>query len=306
MPSKASADNYQQLGRRAARKELVSAVLAQNLNLVSQFVQLRPDIVDARNSHGHTALSEAVTTDNLELVKLLVEAGADPKQCNHGGSSLIDAAAYIGSVPIAEYLKENGCFLTIHHAASLGYVNFIREQLDQNESLIYARGPRGETLMHNGAHGNHVEICSMLLDRNAEVDSMDRQGNTPLCHAVENNSVECAERLLIAGANPNQSAGYYGGTVLHRSIMHKSIPIAKLLLDHGADPNRQDVSGKTALHAAITSGKLEIVEAVLDKPIDLELKTRSTRLQPGNETALDYARRVNKKRILAFLEQRLA
>lgn len=298
--------NYQTLGRRDARKALVAAVLEQDLSLVGQILVERPDIVDARNSHGHTALSEAVTIGNLELVRKLVEAGADPKQYNHGGSSLIDAAAYCGSPEIAEYLRDNGCDVTPHHEASLGYCEAIKQRIDQNPSVVRRPSPRGTTLLHNAAHGNHPDVCELLVSSGGVVDAFDHHGHTPLCHAVERNSVDCAQFLIQQGANVDQSAGHHGGTVLHRAIMLRFVDLSVLLLESGADPNAQDFSGKTALHTSVSSGKIEIVRAVLKTPVDSNLRTKKTKLQKGNETALDYARRLKKKRIVSLLEQHLA
>ena len=298
--------NYQDLGRRDARKALVGAVLEQDIPLVSHILSERPDIVDARNSHGHTALSEAITVGNLELVHKLVEAGADPKQCNHGGSSLIDAAAYSGNSEIAEFLREKGCVVAPHHEAALGFSDAIRQRVDQDPSLVHRPSPRGATLLHHAAHGNHTDVCELLISSGALVDSFDHHGHTPLCHAVERNSEDCARLLIQKGANVSQSAGHHGGTILHRAITLRFVGMSLLLLESGSDPNAQDFSGKTALHTSVSSGKIEIVRAVLQSPVDSNLRTKKTKLQKGSETALDYARRLKKKRIVSLLEQHLA
>lgn len=297
--------NYQDLGRRDARKALVSAVLKEDITLVSQIVSARPDIVDARNSHGHTALSEAVAIGNLGLVQKLVEAGADPVQCNHGGSSLIDAAAWHGSSEIAEFLRENGCDVTPYHEASLGYYKAIKQRIDNDPSAVNRPTPRGTTMLHHAAHGNHPKVCEVLFSSGAFVDAFDFHGHTPLCHAVERNSVDCARLLIQHDANVNQGAGHFGGTVLHRAIMLRFVDMSLLLLKSGSNPNARDFSGKSALHTAVASGKLDIVHAVLQTPVDMSLRTKKTKLQKGNETALDYAQRLKKKRIVSLLEQHL-
>ena len=298
--------NYRDLGRRDARKALVSAVLEQDPSLISRILAERPDIVDARNSHGHTALSEAVAIGNVALVRQLVKAGADPQQYNHGGSSLIDAAAYCGSTDIAEFLRDRGCVVTPHHEASLGYDEAIRQRIEQDPSVLHKSSPRGTTLLHHAAHGNHLDVCKLLVSSGALVDAFDRHGHTPLCHAVERNAVGCARFLIQNGANVNQSAGHFDGTVLHRAIMLRFVDLSLLLLECGSDPNAQDFSGKSALHNSVSSGKVEIVQAVLQANVDTNLRTKKTKLQKGNETALDYARRLKKKRIVSLLEQHLA
>ncbi|MCY3885401.1 MAG: ankyrin repeat domain-containing protein [Gammaproteobacteria bacterium] len=298
--------DYRGLGRRAARSALVDAVLAQDERLVVRIVAERPDIVDARNSHGHTALSEAVKIGNLALVQQLVDAGADPKQYNHGGSSLIDAAAHCGSSEIAEFLRERGCVVTPFHEAALGYCEAIGQRIKDQPSVVNQKSPRSASLLHHAAHGNHLSVCELLVSSGASVEAFDHHGHTPLCYAVERNSVDCARVLIREGANIDQPAGYFGGTVLHRAIMLRLVDMSILLLESGSDPNLQDFSGKSALHTSVASGKIDVVRAVLQSQIDTNLRTKKTKLQKGNETALDYARRLNKKRIINLLEERLS
>ncbi len=297
--------DYGQLGRRDARKALVSAVEAEDLERVRHIIEKRPDIVDARNSHGHTPLSEAVPTGNLDIVRALVEAGADPMQRNHGGSSLIDAAAHVGCVEVARFLQSNGCVVTRYHAAALGDVDAIRQELDSDDNIAGLRGPRGTTMLHHAAHGNHSELCSLLIAAGAPVDPRDGHRHTPLCYAVERNALEAAEVLIESGADVNHHAGHFGGTVLHRAILNRFVEMSLLLITSGADPNMQDFSGKSALHSAVASGKAQIVEALLNTAVDLDLRTRKTKQQPGNETALEYAQRLKKKRIAQILEAHL-
>ncbi len=295
--------DYSQLGRRDARKALVEAVVGEDLRCVQRIIEVRPDIVDARNSHGHTPLSEAVPTGNLALVKMLVDAGADPKQYNHGGSSLIDAAAHDGCVEVAQFLQEKGCVITVCHAAALGDLETIKRELESGAVTADQRGPRGTTMLHHAAHGNHTSICELLIAAGAPVDTEDRHHHTPLCYAVERNSLQAAELLIQAGADVDHLAGHFGGTVLHRAILNRNVEMSRLLLKSGANPNIQDFSGKSALHAAVSSGKFEVVAAVLESPVNLELRTRKTKLQQGNETALEYAQRLKKKRITRLLEE---
>lgn len=298
--------DYQTLGRRDARKALINAVLTQDESLVERILSERPDIVDARNSHGHTPVSEAVTVGNLTVVRQLVEAGADPKQCNHGGSSLVDAAAYCGSAEITEFLRDRGCVVTPFHEAALGYCEAIKQYIQEQPAVVNQASSRSASMLHHAAHGNQTEVCELLISSGANIDAIDHHGHTPLCHAVERNAVDCANLLIQNGANVNQLAGFHGGTVLHRAITLRLVEMSVLLLGSGSDPNAVDFSGKSALHTSVASGKIDIVIAVLQSAIDLNLRTRTTKLQRGNETALDYARRLNKKRIIGALEEHLS
>lgn len=295
--------NYQALGRRDARKALIDAVLAHDDAVVELILSECPDIVDARNSHGRTPLSEAVGVGSLALVRRLIDAGADPKQYNHGGTALIDIAAYQGNREIAEFLRQKGCTVTPYHEASLGNLDAIRQRIKWQPSLIRQFSQQNLTLLHHASAGNHPEVCDLLISKGATIDAYDRHAHTPLCHAVERNSLEAARLLVENGANINQSAGHFNGTVLHRAIMLRHVEMSLLLIHSGSDPNTQDFSGKSALHAAVASGNLQIAQAVLNTSVDTSLKTRKTKQQKGNESALDYARRLNKRKMVTLLEK---
>ena len=67
------------------------------------------------------------------------------------------------------------------------------------------------------------------------------------------------------------------------------------MLDAGADANRRDASGKTALHQAVARNR-RLVELVLAARPDLSLTSRE------GETALAYARRLEKTAVVALIE----
>ena len=151
------------IGKRQLRKDLLTAIKQHDVVRVSQLVDDYPDLADAPNSHGNTPLSVAIGTKELEIVKVLVSAGASSDHKNQGGSGLIDAAAWSGSTEIALYLVEHGCSLTVNHAAALGMLSFVRKALRKDAKAALAGNRRG-TPVHFAAHGNHVDVLELLFD----------------------------------------------------------------------------------------------------------------------------------------------
>jgi ankyrin repeat protein len=77
-------------------------------------------------------------------------------------------------------------------------------------------------------------VIDFLKQRGADLDTVDKKKMTPLMHAVKNNKVEFAERLLKAGANPNYMADSAVGTALQLAESKGYVNLEKILRDHGA------------------------------------------------------------------------
>ena len=74
------------------------------LNEVIEAVRTEPD-VNARSQGGHTALHAAAENGYLEVVRFLVENGADCSLKVDSGETALDLALMAGHTEVAEYLK---------------------------------------------------------------------------------------------------------------------------------------------------------------------------------------------------------
>jgi uncharacterized protein len=97
-----------------------------------------------------------------------------------------------------------------------------------------------------------------LIKAGADIDEMDKNGVTPLHHAVRFKNVEAVETLLEHGAAVNKQCKRSGSTALHRAVTLTGAPdtadkkaqtkqIIAILLRYGADPSIKNKSGKAAL-----------------------------------------------------------
>ena len=95
-------------------------------------------------------------------------------------------------------------------------------------------------------HGD-VANARTLLERGADPDAEDGDGNSALMLAVWHGDADLVARMLAKHADPNH-ANAFGTTALHWAI--DDAAKTKLLLDAGARVNAEDRSGATPLELA--------------------------------------------------------
>jgi ankyrin repeat protein len=104
----------------------------------------------------------------------------------------------------------------------------------------------GETALHIVTRRRDMPWLSYLLQRGADPNQRDRDGNTPLILAASAGFADGAKLLIAYKADvnlPNQQ----GETALIRAVQMRDINTARLLLDAGADPDRPDnLAGRSA------------------------------------------------------------
>ena len=103
----------------------------------------------------------------------------------------------------------------------------------------------------------HRAAILALLKAGADIQETDKNGVTPLHHAVRFRNAAAVQTLLMNGAAVNQVCKRSGSTALHRAVTSTGAPstagkvsqakeIIELLLKYGADPSIKNKRGKTA------------------------------------------------------------
>lgn len=106
-----------------------------------------------------------------------------------------------------------------------------------------------ETALHiavkrNG--GDDGQIALLLLQRGADPNLRDKDGNTVLMVAISSGNGEVVPLLLKVKANVNQG-NYSGETPLIRAVQRRDLELVRILLAAKADPDQADsLAGKSA------------------------------------------------------------
>ncbi len=152
--------------------------------------------------HTETPLHWAASSDDVEVLDVLLDAGADieaPGAVIAGGTALSDAAAF-AQWNAARRLVERGAHTPLREAAALGL-------LDRVEAFCAGDPPpssEGLTqALWYAAHGGQQDVGAFLLDRGADINWIAIwDGTTPLDTAVRNEMSGMVEWLRDRGAKP--------------------------------------------------------------------------------------------------------
>ncbi len=138
--------------------------------------------LDAPTTGGgsaETALHWAASSDDLELLDALLDAGADLEARGAviaGGTAIADATAF-GQWRAAERLLERGAVTNLFESAVMGLDDRVQAELDA------VPPPPAEQITHalwGACHGGRQDTARMLIDRGADLDWVGWDDLTPL------------------------------------------------------------------------------------------------------------------------------
>ncbi|XP_053138303.1 histone-lysine N-methyltransferase EHMT1 isoform X3 [Hemicordylus capensis] len=128
------------------------------------------------------------------------------------------------------------------------------------------------TPLHAAAESGHVDICHMLIQAGANIDTCSEDQRTPLMEAAENNHLEAVKYLIKAGAlvDPKDAEG---STCLHLAAKKGHYDVVQCLLLSGQmDVNCQDDGGWTPMIWATEYKHVELVKLLLAKGSDINIR----------------------------------
>ncbi|CAM9598101.1 unnamed protein product [Ectocarpus fasciculatus] len=227
-------------------------------------------------------LEHAAVRGNLDLVNMLIEAGADGSSGWRGcrGRTLLDAAALGGSAGVVAALLRAGARPDVKVVS-----------MSPQRSALYVATMCG-----------HVEAAESLIVAGADVDFQDPVRQNDVLHeAAIGGHEQLVNELLIGGADPHRRVGRNGGTALHVAAAIGQVEIvSNLLFLAGADKDALDRNGRSALMWAATHGRLNVVETLIKTGADVNIRCRP----PQCDSALHAAARAGHVSVLkAILEQ---
>ena len=233
---------------------------------------------------GDTGLMVASRHRKIEVVKVLLEHGADSNILNIYGQS---------SVLKSYESRKNHTSVLLQHGKAMNL-----QDPDGWTSLMVASGYWGS-----------IDILKVLLEHGADPNTQSLFGKTSLMkvfHGHNCHMIDMARLLLQYGADPNIKDNFGNILLIYASYLdvrdYKNRKnYVRLLLEHGADPNVQGNDGMTPL--MIVVGKIDIVRVLLEHGADpnIQGKDRSSIPCEYGSTVLMYASEAGQNDVVRLL-----
>lgn len=148
------------------------------------------------------------------------------------------------------------------------------------KSLVRAGADVNETTDTQGTPfmfailGGHQNLAKWLLVRGADINTVGSNGWTALTIAAAKGQVHLLQWLISEGADP-QVRDVYRFTPLLRAVDNGYVEAAAVLLSLvETDVNARDEYDNTALHHAVSSGNLSMVDLLLEHHADPDIVNR--------------------------------
>ena len=175
-----------------------------------------------------------------------------------------------------------------------------RECKDLQREMREVRNERGKTqLWYFCQNGMTSSVVRMLEMRSIDVEGRwggEENGWTCLMTAAFNGHLDICRVLIDKGAQL-ESKDKYGGTPLHCAADQGHVEIVCLLCDRGADVEARDNADWRPLHDAASNGHISVVKELIEER-NAEINARDDR----GRTALRLARDLNKPDMAAYLD----
>jgi len=169
-----------------------------------------PEDVNARSQDDNsTPLHRASGNGRAEVVRILLEHGADPIAQNKRGLA------------------------PLHRASDRGHVEVVRLLIGFGAG-VSARDDQGWTPLHWASDRGHGDVACVLLEHGADATAHDEQGWTPLHRASDQGHAELARALLERGRAEVTARDKYGWTPLRHATEKGRLDVVRVLLAHGA------------------------------------------------------------------------
>ncbi|XP_022238237.1 ankyrin repeat domain-containing protein 16-like isoform X2 [Limulus polyphemus] len=203
-----------------------------------------------------TPLMLACTKNNLNVIRALVEGGANLLLRNKDGWNSFHIACREGNSDIINYLVEQTSLqldtvskngrTPLHTAALHGHLKIVDIILNREHNLLDRQDSCGSTPLMDASRGGYIDIVDILIKHGANISYQDALGRNALHLAAQAGSIKACEHLVqVYGMNVN-STSPLGQTALHFAAKEGQSEVIYKLVQLGANIRALDNKGRRA------------------------------------------------------------
>ena len=238
--------------------------------------------IEARDDMGRSPLHWACDSGALEVVKMLVESGAEVRASGNGGLTYAMMAARCGHIETMHYLvglpevdvnhKDRFGRTAVLYAADEKYADVVEVLIDAGADIEVKDFQGRSPLLVASKHG-HLRVVEVLLKAGADVCVTDELGETCLSLAAVNRRTETVRTLLCMPEVDVTRTNFSRLDSLHHAVLQKYPDVMQVLIDAGADVDARTAhyNGSTPLCFACEGRGLDIVKILVEAGADVRV-----------------------------------
>ena len=294
------------------------------------------DVNQRDDDTGNPPLVVAVEENQIEIVKLLLNRGADVNVKDWTSkNTALDISEQKGFKPISELLQQRGAKYSsgssFHLAAKNGDIVSIEEMLSKKQDINEVDAGKGWTALHYAVNYGQKHLVEYLIIKGADVNKKDFLGkNNPIDVLSNVNRGEIVKLLNKNGAKSSGGVNIHfcaetgdfegvqsfydkdgkingrdeknGWMPLHYAVNANDVDMVEFLVHLGANVNGADFKGETApLDIAFKTGNVEMQSYLQAKGA---LRKKKHDIGGGGKDVNIYITDEVKKQIALFIEKR--
>jgi len=215
-------------------REFLEAVEQGNVDKVRSLIKANVNINCKKdNENGRTAVHLAAENDDLRMIEVLLELGADVNSRDNSKETPLFGISEIDTI---KYLVSKG-------------------------ADVNSRDAKGQTVFFDAAYEGNKEALEFYYQKFIDVNSRDNEGKTALFEAVLEGELDIIKQLKRYGADFNVVANN-GETPIYGAIRSKNIETTKYLIKLGASGKIKNNNGVTPLSLAQSVKVPELVDVL--------------------------------------------
>jgi ankyrin repeat protein len=303
-----SISSYAQIGSILKANLLAYSLSEYDYETAFKLIKEEPELLYTPSESGLLPLTLAISKNNLELIKKLVNLGAPLQHSNYTQQPLVYAILLDKQDSVRLLLKlganpdlELGNGLTpLHLTLVLARFSMLEDLLKAGENPNIA-DKKGITPLHMAVTLKNWDVIKLLAKYHASPITFNQSGKTPFTLFFNNdfnndnikdflNSFEGQERQIV---NTFQKEA-----PLTFCTKLENTDCINLLLKYGADLNVLDRDGNSPLMLAIHQNNTRLVKLFLEYHANLDIKNKA------RETPITLAQKQNNQDILDLLKSK--
>ena len=231
--------------------------------------------VNCTSFGSKTPMMRAAMNGRVQCMSILKASGADGFAVDKSGATALHHAILSNKIPAVKWLLE-----TYPPSEVVRHRSSIRSRMDtanwgrSQRNLREMPDTKGLRPMHIAVEHDKGGMVKTLLAAGADMEARNKQGQTPLIHAILSSRRDSFDTLLRSGARIDQTDAS-GMSALHCAAGLGQVATITTLLEKGAGRLVHDKAGHEPIHIAASRGHILAVEALITEGSDLDRPTKS-------------------------------